>query len=138
MGAWGTKIFDNDSACDWANHLEAKGLQHVKDALEIVNSLGPEYLFHYVSEEALAACEVIACLQGSFGEKNVYTEKMDSWVENNKIIVSPELADSAIAVIDRILSGPSEILEIWEFCYDLHSWKTNVTNLKKRIKQSQS
>lgn len=138
MGSWGTSVFDNDNACDWVRCLEIVGLQYVIDALEKVHFIGPKYLPQRVTDEALAACEVVARLQGSFVERDAFTERVDTWVENNNFIVMPEIADLAIAVIDRILFGPSEALETWISDDHLNSWKANVVDLKKRIQQSRA
>lgn len=136
MGIWDTGIFDNDNACDWSLYLETIGMQYVIDAIEKVHLIGPRYLPRRVTEEALAACEVVARLQGSFGKRDAYSEKVDRWVANKNITVLPEIADLAIAVIDRILAGPSEALEIWGLDDDLKSWRANVLDLKKRIEQT--
>lgn len=108
-------------------------MQYVIDASEKVHLIGPQYLPLHVTNEALAACEVIARLQGDFGEKDVSPESVDMWVQNNNLIVLPEIADLAIAVIDRILSGPSEALETWISDDSLKSWKANVVELKKQF-----
>jgi len=41
MGAWGTGVFDNDTACDCADELDkSDDLSVVEDALEKVSRLG--------------------------------------------------------------------------------------------------
>jgi len=135
MGAWGTGIFDNDTACDWAYSLEeSSDLSVVESAMDKVLAIGPEYLEASDAEEALAAIEVIARLQGNFDEKNSYTETVDAWVGANKLMVSAELAKKALVVIDRILSEPSEILEIWNEGEDFNAWKGNLVALKTRVR----
>jgi uncharacterized protein DUF4259 len=45
MGAWGTGIFDNDTACDWAYGLkETNDLSLIESALDKVLTVGAEYL----------------------------------------------------------------------------------------------
>ena len=45
MGTWGTGIFDNDSACDWAQDLaESSDLSVIEAALDGVLEAGSEYL----------------------------------------------------------------------------------------------
>lgn len=135
MGAWGTGVFDNDTACDWAFSLEGSNdLSVVEATLEKVLATGSEYLEAPDSEEGLAAVEVVARLQGNFGEKNSYTEPVDSWVDKNKIKVPPELATKALATIERILSEPSEIVELWKESGEFDAWKSNIENLKSRIR----
>lgn len=135
MGAWGTGIFDNDTACDWAYTLEeSDDLSVVEESLEKVISAGSEYLEAPDAEEALAAAEVIARLQGNCGDRNAYTETIDKWVSGRELKVSPELARKALSAIERVLTEPSEILELWNESEELDAWKASVSNLSSRIR----
>ena len=52
MGAWGTGIFDNDMACDWAGELDgAEDLSPVEEALEA--GAAPRVLLQSTHERAL-------------------------------------------------------------------------------------
>ena len=136
MGAWGPGIFENDTACDWAYGLEGlKDLSLVESALDaVLEAAGGECLEAPQAEEALAAAEVIARLQGNWGVKDPYTEAMDRWVQKVKLAPGPELARKALASIQRILSAPSELLELWEESEDFEAWKKSVEDLKARIR----
>ena len=135
MGAWGHGVFDNDTACDWAYSLEeSNDLSVVDAALDKVLATQTRYLEAGDSEEALAAVEVVARLQGNVGEKNSQTETVDAWVAKHRFDVSPPLARKALATIERILSEPSEILELWEENGEVETWKTHVENLKSRVR----
>jgi hypothetical protein len=134
MGAWGVLAFDNDAANDWAYDLEgAKGLSLVESALEAVAAVGEDYLDSDVACNALAACEVLARLQGRSGYKNAYTEKVDKWVAAHKLVPSAELLAEASAAIDRILSENSELRELWEED-DGEGWRLAVEDLRKRVR----
>ena len=92
MGAWGTGIFDNDTACDWAADLaESSDLSVIEAALDGVLEAGSEYLDVDKATEARAAAEVIARLQGNWGVQDVYTESVDAWVGETKLVPSPAL-----------------------------------------------
>jgi Domain of unknown function (DUF4259) len=79
MGAWGELAFDNDTACDWAYELaDASDLRLVEAAFADVEAVGSGYLDQDVACVALAACEVVARLQGHPGYTNSYTEKSTS------------------------------------------------------------
>jgi len=135
MGAWGTGIFDNDTACDWAYTLEeSDDLSVVEESLEKVISAGSEYLEAPDAEEALAAAEVIARLQGNYGDRNAYTETIDKWVSERELKVSPELARKALSAIERVLTEPSEILELWNESEEFDAWKASISNLSSRIR----
>ncbi len=132
MGAWGVGSFENDRACDWAYDLEeTDDLSLVEDALERVLIAGADYLDVHDAEEALAASEVIARLQGNFGE---YSELVDDWVNANKLAVPSELARKSHAAIDRIAGAQSELAELWEESESFDEWKESVAELKSRIK----
>lgn len=135
MGAWGYGVFDNDTACDWAFSLEeSSDLSIVDAALEKVLATGSAYLEASDAEEGLAAVEVVARLQGNFGEKNSYTEPVDAWVAKNRLEVSPELAKKALAAIERILNEPSEMVELWQEAGEFDAWKSSIEDLKTRVR----
>jgi len=134
MGAWDATIFGNDTACDWAYDLEVTDdLSFVEETIEVVLDNGDDYLDSCEAEEALAAAEVIARLQGNFGYRNAHTETVDKWVERINIKPSPELAGKTLEAIDRILTEPSELMELWQESEHFETWKNNVEDLRRRI-----
>ena len=133
MGAWGANTFDNDTACDWVYGLQGvNDLNFVRETLERVLAVGEDYLDADDGCEGLAACEVIARLRGNYGVRNAYTEEVDKWVEHQDSLPADELVGSALAVIDRVLAAPSELLELWEEA-DATEWRRAVEGLRKRI-----
>jgi len=134
MGAWDIDIFGNDTACDWAFGLEeVDDLSLIESSIQKALDAGTEYLEAPDAEEALAAAETLARLKGRFGARNAYTEPVDKWVSEHKIVPPQGLVDSALKVIDRILTPPSEILELWEEGEDFQKWKDHLDDLKKRL-----
>src|SRR4051812_1470263 len=107
MGTWGVLAFDNDDANDWAYGLdETDDLSLVESAFQAVED-ADEYLEAPDACNALAACEVLARLNGKQGYENSYTEKVDQWVIAHPLSPSPALLRQASAVIDRILGEHS-------------------------------
>lgn len=134
MGAWGTGVFDNDTACDWAYGLEEQdGLALIERTLDTVLAAGDEYVDASDAEEALAAIEAIARLQGHWGVRNSYSANVDAWVDKVKLQPPAALASKAHAAIDRILGDGSEILELWEDSEQLDEWKQEVDDLRLRV-----
>ena len=132
MGAWDVDTFDNDTACDWTYDLEnVSDLSYVRDTLNSVIEIGDEYLDADDACMALAACEVLARLKGNFGKRDAYTESADKWVEAHPQTPPPELIATALTVIDRIRTAPSELLELWE--EDGAGWLAAVDALRKRV-----
>lgn len=135
MGAWGTDSFDNDTACDWSYDLEeADDLSLVRETLARVFEEGDEYLDSDAACEALAACEVIARLKGNWGQRNAHTETVDEWVESHAITPPADLVEQAVAAIGRILTPPSELLELWEESADGDAWHQAVEKLRARVR----
>lgn len=134
MGAWGHGAFDNDTACDWAGELEeAESIAVVDIALQNVLFVGDDHLDGDTACMALAACEVIARLKGNWGVRNSYTDTVDRWVEAHPGNPPGALVKKAQAAIDRIVTPPSELLELWEESEDADQWKSGVAELKGRL-----
>lgn len=133
MGAWGADTFDNDTAGDWAYGIEKiDDLSLVRETFDRVLAAGDDYLDADEASEGLAACEVIARLKGNFGVRNAYTEVVDNWVESHSSLSVAELVDPALSVINRILTAPSELLDLWEE-EDATEWRNAVDDLRKRV-----
>jgi hypothetical protein len=105
----------------------------VEKTLDKVIESGEEYLEAPEASEAIAAAEVVARLQGHFGIRDAYTESVDEWVAAHPLSVSTALVQRAHAALDRILTPPSELLELWEESEEFEAWKGTITELKNRI-----
>ena len=134
MGAWSHESFGNDDACDWAHQLaDSTDLGVVESTLGTVVSIGGDYLEAPQACEAIAAAEVVARLQGHFGLKDSYSDPVDKWVLKNKQLPSPSLVTKAQRALDRILSEPSELLELWHEGDEGTKWIGAVRDLRNRI-----
>lgn len=134
MGAWAVEAFGNDDAADWAYGLEnVKDLSLVEATLDKVIATAGEYLGAADAAEALAAIEVIARLQGNWGERSPYSEPADLWVEANRLVPPGDVAGKAHRVIDLILGGNSELNELWRDSDEHSDWLTSVMELKSRV-----
>jgi len=134
VGAWDHTTFGNDDACDWGGDLRScEDLSFVEETLDKVIDAGQEYLEAPVSSQAIAAAEVVARLQGHFGVRNAYTESVDKWVGDHPQTVPAALAEKARVALERILTRPSELLELWQESEHFESWKGTITELKSRI-----
>jgi hypothetical protein len=133
MGAWGVLAFDNDTANDWAYELEgADDLTLVESALDEVAAAGNCYLDADLACNALAACEILARLQGRPGYTNAYTETVDTWVATHRITPPTELLARASAILDTVLGEGSELRELWDET-DGADWRASVEDLRQRL-----
>jgi len=114
MGAWGEDTFGNDAACDWVGQfLEKPGMAKVWGAINSVLH-ADDYLDSEPACDCLAACEVLARLQGNWGVRNAYSKVLDTWIEANPLEVPRDLKKAADSAIDRILDADSELLALWD------------------------
>ena len=133
MGAWGYGAFENDDAGDWAFGLEdTDDLSLVEEAIDSVLE-AEVYLDAPAASEALAACEVIARLQGRYGTRDSSTEDVDAWVEAHPLRVPPELVEKALQAIDRITGPDSELRELWDDA-GAEAWLASVEEIKERVR----
>jgi hypothetical protein len=134
MGAWSEDTFGNDTACDWVgDFMRSPGLEAVSKAIQAVLAAEDD-LDSDEACECLAACEVIARLQGRWGLRNSYSEELDKWVEENPIVVPDALKEAAEAAIERILAPNSELPELWDDGGRNETWHDAINDLRHRIK----
>jgi len=132
MGAWGTGIFENDTACDWAYGLkDVEDLSLIESALDAV--FEEEYVESYIACEALAAMETLARLNGNGDVENSYTETVDMWVSSVHLKVSSELLDKANNALTMILGPSSELQELWAESEEFSAWQKELESLKARM-----
>lgn len=134
MGAWSEDTFGNDTACDWVgDFMRSPGLEGVSEAIQTVLD-AEDYLDSDAACECLAACEVIARLQGRWGLRSPYSEDLDKWIEANPTKVPEELKEAADAAIERILAPNSELPELWDEGGRNEKWHEEINDLRHRIK----
>ncbi len=135
MGTWLVDSFGNDDACDWADGLEeVSDLSLVEAAIDAVIAFGNEYVEAPEATEAIAAIEVIARLQGNWGERSAYSLNTDMWVEEHKLLQpSKDLVQKAHQAIARIVGENSELNELWQESDEYNVWLESITELKSRV-----
>jgi hypothetical protein len=102
-------------------------------ALDRVVSCDGGYLEAPDAEEGLAAAEIVARLKGSPSQQTAYTASIDAWIKGLQTGVSDELVEKAKLSIVRILTEPSELLELWTASDDFDGWKRTVEEVSKRL-----
>jgi hypothetical protein len=135
MGTWDIGSFGNDTAVDWTSGLQmATDLSYVESALDRCLQFGAgQEVPADVAECAVAASEVVAGLGGAAGSQSAYSEIVDDWVKDHAIQPPRALVAKAAAALDRIVSPPSELLELWSEAGDDDSWINEVRALKTRL-----
>lgn len=137
MGTWGPGIFDNDVASDWIRDLmESADIEPIGNALDEVVAADENYLDADVAAEALAACEIVACLSGNCSPAVEAMPAIAEWLKSVMISMqaTESLRQKAQKVISRVLTAPSEILELWLESEQLQEWQNTVRDLDRRLK----
>jgi glutathione S-transferase len=114
--------------------LDASGdIGFVEETLEAVLAVGDDYLEAPMASEAIAAAEAVARLQGHYGQRDAYSERVDAWVQRVSARPSPALIAKAHRALDRVLAEPSELLELWQESDETAAWEGAVRELKTRL-----
>jgi len=136
MGTWDPTSFGNDTSNDWAYDLEeCSDLSYIERALQKVIDAQGGNVGARLAEEAIAAAEVLAWLLGRPSKIDAYTKKIATWVAANPIAPANEISSKALAVLERILQPPSELLDLWE---GDPRWLVAMQDLRSRLKQGAS
>ena len=134
MGTWSHESFGNDTANDWAYELEdATDFVVIEAALQVALDEGDEYLDADLAMEAIAAVEVIAKRLGEGTQSDVYTEKVDQWLETISEQPSDDLLSLAKRVLERIVADDSELKELWLESDEYELWLGNIQQLKDAL-----
>ena len=135
MGAWGTGVYDNDSAADWAHELGGGGLSMLEEGLKQIQA--DTYLDSWEGTAAIAAADVVARLRSGGGEQSAYVEGVTDWVQANRNVEWQQLVAPAIASIDRASSPDNnELYELWAETDLLQEWLAVLGEVRSRLTQS--
>ena len=130
MGTWSHEPFGNDTANDWAYELEDTTDFSVIDAtLQTALDEGQEDLDADLAMEAIAAIEVLAKSLGHGTQTDVYTDKVDEWVERISLKPSADLLQKAEQVLALVASDHSELKELWQESEEYELWANNLQQL---------
>jgi hypothetical protein len=134
MGAWGPGVFENDSALDcMADVVGGDGSSELEALLDRVLAAGEEYLEAPDAECALAVAEIVAALAGRPAVNSAIPAEVTEWLASAHAVPSSAVVDKAHRATQRVLTEPSELLELWEQSGDFPAWKANVDDLLGRL-----
>jgi hypothetical protein len=133
MRAWGSRSFENEAACDWAEELVEHGLPLVTATLDKALIVKANYLTVYDVAVAIAACEVIARLMGGDFLPCPDRVKVVGWVSLCSQTIPFGTEQKSIDVIDHILSRPTGSFALWQTEYIKNCWYANVWNIRREI-----
>lgn len=133
MGAWGTGIYDNDDAADWAFRIPEEGLDVVREALQA--ALRSEYVDAIMGSHAIAAADVVARLVSGIGVDSPYCAAVTSWVAEQTLRPEPLLIELSVRALARVRAEESELAELWNESDALGAWQATLDDTFQRLKR---
>ncbi|WP_030321695.1 DUF4259 domain-containing protein [Streptomyces flavochromogenes] len=128
MGTWDIGPFDNDTAADFSYRVDEAPAEKKADVLrtafrEVIET-GDAYLDADLADEAIASAALLAA-QCPGGDPIT-----TSYAPKDPLPTLPaDLRPQAVTALDRTLTEPSELLELWEES-DGEEWKAVVRKLR--------
>ena len=132
MGTWGTKAFENDTACDWAASNNDK--EAVDRALSAVLKFCDDL-------DADCACAGIAAaeLVTTYYNKSYLPDSVFKSIKRKlgilKVEPCPDLVEKAIKVLECVNKPGSELRELWEESDQYQDWLNELEGLKQRLSE---
>ncbi|MFE0702908.1 DUF4259 domain-containing protein [Streptomyces sp. NPDC058872] len=129
MGTWDIGHFDNDTAADFSAAVDGTPAEERAGVLlasfRTVTGVGEEYLDSDEAVQAVAAAALVAAqCPGGDPVTSAYGPK-------EPLPALPvELRPVAVEALDRILTEPSELLELWGETRAVGEWKAGVQRLR--------
>ncbi|MFE4589879.1 DUF4259 domain-containing protein [Streptomyces laurentii] len=128
MGTWGIGPFDNDTAADWCGKLDdtspeaRQGL--VRDTLAQAADTVDDDLDADLAGEVVAAAALVAsqCPGG--------TPAHPHYGPDEPLPDLTGLRADALQALDRVVTEPSELLELWEESGEVHLWRADIDRLR--------
>ncbi len=133
MSAWGTGSFENDEALDWVGKATDGDLECVRSALAPLEEPDGVAAGATDAARALAAAEAIATLRGS--PPDALPDAARTWIATLPHEFDETLVAQARAATDRVVTEPSELLDIWSGAGEDQStaWRAAVADLRERL-----
>ena len=125
MGIFGTDGFANDVALDWL--LDINGSDALTQPLRVA-AASKDYLLATPAQEAIAAAEIVAAMNGEPGCE--LPEEAVVWAKRAGA-PPPSLLDLAERAVEHVKTN-SELREMWEQEKD-GEWVEVVTDLQRRL-----
>jgi len=133
MGAWGTGIFQDDTALDFAVELQEEDEPFDRMQVAFDEAASAEYLEYDAAQAALVGAAVLdAVLSGS--PLSGAEDDLRAWVGGLDPEEARPLRASAAKACARVLAPASELDELWaENEEDYPAWREQVAQLASRL-----
>ena len=135
MGAWGSGIYDNDEALDFLSEIEGDlTLETLEYVLDKLLEKGTGYLELSDAAASLVTADIVARILGHKGKVPEVAELKEQ-IAHIKAAPGKQLIDKGHRAVSRVLTEPSEMLELWQEADEFEGWKSSVEDLLRRLQQ---
>ena len=132
MGTWGPGVFESDETMDFLWEVEEGGVEALRDAFDqVISAAGrPE---SWAESTAVAAAAVVAAAFDGRGD--LLPEEASELLTNLRpaIVEHSELRDLARRAVHGILTGDSELLELWRASGESNDAIAAIAEVQKRL-----
>jgi hypothetical protein len=134
MGVWGTNVFDNDMAADFAAEFDESDpsvrVDLLRSALEAALDAEADDLDEFASEAVGAAAIIAATLPADLPLGSMAPHKLDG-----SLSVPADLVALAVRAFDRVMRDDFDFAEMWDddaFAGTLRAVRTALGELAER------
>lgn len=134
MGAWNYGVFDDDTAYDVLDDLKASS-EIVADMERYFDAvIQAEYVGYDEGHYALVSAAVIDSVINDISHRCDEEDYLE-WTKSLKSLDFAPLKQKAIKAIDAVISGNSELKELWEENKELYSaWREDKVSIQERLR----
>jgi hypothetical protein len=132
LGTWGAGVFENDETMDFLWEVEEGGVDALRDALDqVIDAAGrPE---SWAESTAVAAAAIIAAAYD--GRADLLPEEGAALLADLSPAIqdNPALRDRARYAVHLVLTGDSELLELWRSSGESDAAITAIAEVQTRL-----
>ena len=131
MGAWGYKIFEDDSAIDsFYELMESDPIEYIKDSF--ANVIDSDFIEYDDCQSALVSASLIDMILNGVDYDGA--EEYDSWIKENKNLNVENMKNIAVQSLKLVLSDKSELNELWQENIEVYPvWKEYINDIIDRL-----
>lgn len=135
MGAWGTNVFEDDTALDFLEEELLPALDPhrvMKAAFE--SAVAADYLEYDAAQAVLVCAAVMRALVCGLALQNGEPEDWTTWRAANAQLSLSDLSALASQACRRVASEGSELNELWSENEELYpQWKSGIESLAAAV-----
>ncbi len=131
MGAWGSKAFENDGACDFLGELPDGDGSALASPLEAIAGMArDEYLDVDDATAGVAAAELVAAAHGAGDDRLSRSAKR--WLGASREEAKAVSPTVALRAVERIYAA-SELRDLWSEGSGTTEWHDHMRELSRRL-----